>query len=50
MGEYDADMDQIEYLLSIPSFISRPLLRVDRLYDPLRAHPRFLALLAKYEN
>jgi hypothetical protein len=43
-------MDQIEYLLSIPSLVSAPLLRVDPLYDPLQDHPRFQALLEKYEN
>jgi TolB-like protein/Tfp pilus assembly protein PilF len=47
VGEYEAAIDQLEYLLSIPSTISIPLLRVDPLYDPLRDHPRFQALLEK---
>jgi serine/threonine-protein kinase len=45
VGEYEAAIDQLEYLLSIPSLVSTPLLRVDPLYDPLRDHPRFQALL-----
>ncbi len=47
VGEYEAAIDQLEYLLSIPSIISIPLLRVDPLYDPLRDHPRFQALLER---
>jgi tetratricopeptide (TPR) repeat protein len=49
VGEYDASIDQIEYLLSIPSFITVPLLRLHPDWDPLRDHPRFEALLEKYE-
>jgi len=50
VGEYDASIDQIEYLLSIPSLIiTVPLLRLHPDWDPLRDHPRFEALLEKYE-
>ncbi len=48
VGEYDAALDEIEYLLSIPSVMSVPLLRLDPRGDPLRDHPRFRALLEKY--
>ena len=45
VGEYDAALDQIEYLLSIPSWVSVSLLRLDPRYDPLRKLPRFQKLL-----
>ena len=50
VGEYDAAIDQLESLLAIPSNTTVPLLRLDPAWDPLREHPRFQALLAKYEN
>lgn len=49
-GDYDAAIDRLEQVLSVPSIISVPLLRFDPVWDPLRDHPRFQALLAKYEN
>ena len=45
-GEYEAAVDQLEYLLTIPSPVSIPLLRVDPLYAPLRGNPRFERLVA----
>jgi tetratricopeptide (TPR) repeat protein len=45
VGEYDAAIDQLEFLLSIPSFLSIPLLRLNPDWDPLRDHPRFKKLL-----
>lgn len=50
VGEQDAALEQLEWLLSHPSFLSVPLLRVDPLWDPLRSNPRFQALLAKYQR
>jgi serine/threonine-protein kinase len=49
VGEYDAAIDQLDYLLSIPGEISVPLLRIDPTWDILRGQPRFQALLAKYD-
>jgi len=45
VGEFDAAIDQLEFLLSIPSSLSIPLLRLDPAWNPLRDHPRFKKLL-----
>ena len=50
VGEYDPAVDLIDTLLSIPSILSVAWLRGHPDYDPLRDHPRFQALLEKYEN
>ncbi len=49
-GEADASLDEIERLLAGPSFLSVHSLRLDPLWDPIREHPRFKALLAKYAD
>ncbi len=43
--EYGAAIKELEYLLSIPSDPSIPLLRLDPTWAPLRDHPRFQKLL-----
>ncbi|MHC4462551.1 MAG: hypothetical protein ACYS30_14125 [Planctomycetota bacterium] len=45
VGEFDAAIDQIEFLLSLPGELSIPLLRLDPAWAPLRDHPRFKKLL-----
>jgi len=50
VGEPDAAIDQIEYLLSIPCEVNVGWLRVHPWWDPLRDHPRFQELLEKYDN
>jgi serine/threonine protein kinase/tetratricopeptide (TPR) repeat protein len=50
VGEQEAAIDQIEYLLSIPSILAVGELRVHHGWDPLRDHPRFQALLEKYDT
>jgi tetratricopeptide (TPR) repeat protein len=45
VGEYDAALDQLEYLLSIPGPLSIPLLQLDPMWDPLRDHSRFQKLM-----
>jgi hypothetical protein len=48
-GENEKALDQIEYLLNKPSFLSVWKLRLDPLWDPLRNNSRFQALVAKAE-
>ena len=50
VGEPEAAIDQIEYLLAIPSPLTGGWLRVHPYWDPLRDHPRFQALLEKYDE
>jgi hypothetical protein len=45
VGEFDAAIDQIEFLLANPGPMSIPLLRLDPAWDPLRDHPRFRKLV-----
>lgn len=49
VGKYDAAIDQIEYLLSVPGESSISLLRCYPTWDPLRNHPRFKKLLESEE-
>lgn len=46
LGEQDAAIDQLEVLLSVPSQVTVPLLKIDPRWDPLREHPRFRALVS----
>ncbi|MFN2315652.1 MAG: protein kinase [Gemmatimonadales bacterium] len=46
LGDAEAALDEIEGLLSRPSWVSVHMLRLDPLLDPIREHPGFQALLA----
>ena len=46
VGEHELAMDELEFLLSIPSEITIPMLRLDPQWDPVRENPRFRALVA----
>jgi len=46
VGESDAAVRRLAYLLAIPSDLSVPLLRVDPMWDALRENPRFQQLVA----
>jgi serine/threonine protein kinase/tetratricopeptide (TPR) repeat protein len=45
VGEFDAAIDQLEFLLSVPGQMSISLLRLDPAWNSLRDHPRFKKLL-----
>jgi serine/threonine-protein kinase len=47
-GDAEAALDEIERLLAGPSWLSVHTLRLDPVWDPIRNHPRFRALLAKH--
>jgi hypothetical protein len=49
LGEPEKAVPVLESLLSRPSWISVPWLKMDPRWNPLRGNPRFEALLAKYE-
>jgi len=49
VGEYDLAIEQLEYLLSVPSMVQVSTIRLHPIWDPLRDHPRFQALLEKYD-
>jgi len=44
-GNYDAALDQLEQLLTVPSLVSVPRIQIDPRLAPLRDHPRFTELL-----
>jgi serine/threonine-protein kinase len=44
-GMYEEAIDQLEFMLSVPSEMSPALLRIDPAWDPLRNHPRFQKLV-----
>jgi serine/threonine-protein kinase len=50
VGDFDAAINGLEFLLSVPSNLSVPLLRLDPIWDPLHDNPRFQALLVKYAD
>jgi TolB-like protein/Flp pilus assembly protein TadD len=49
VGDENAAVNEIEKLLAVPSWLSPTWLDGDFRIDPLRDHPRFQALLEKYE-
>ncbi len=47
VGEADAAVDRLETLLDFSGSYSGALIEMDPLWDPIRDHPRFQALLEK---
>ncbi|MEE9189585.1 MAG: tetratricopeptide repeat protein, partial [Candidatus Neomarinimicrobiota bacterium] len=50
VGEYDKALDEIELLLSIPYWFTTWDLKLNPFWDPMRDHPRFQELIAKYSD
>ncbi len=48
VGEYDLAVDQIEYLLTVPSWISTSWFDWDIHFAPLKTFPRYQDLISKY--
>jgi serine/threonine protein kinase/tetratricopeptide (TPR) repeat protein len=50
VGDQEAALEQIEYLLSIPCGISAPILRIAPEWDLMRDNPEFQRLLEEYSR
>jgi serine/threonine protein kinase/Flp pilus assembly protein TadD len=50
IGEYDLAFDEIEKVLSVPSFFSVKMLSIDPSWDRLRAQPRYKQIVEKYSK
>ena len=50
VAEHDSALAHIESILSVPSWFSVELLRIDPRWDPLRDHPRYGELLREYSH
>jgi hypothetical protein len=48
-GKYDDAIDQLEYLLSIPSWCTPEFIRADPIFAPLQDIPRLKKILRDYE-
>jgi len=50
LDDYDQALDRLEEVLSVPAYFSTAWMQADPLLAPLRNHPRFQALIIKYEK
>jgi TolB-like protein/Tfp pilus assembly protein PilF/predicted Ser/Thr protein kinase len=50
VGDLDRAVDEIEFLLSVPSYITPHIIHADPAWRDLRNHPRLLEVLAEYED
>lgn len=50
LGEYDLALDQIDRLLTIPSFLTPAWVEMDPSWARLRDHPRYLGILDRHRT
>ncbi len=50
LGESDLALDQLDRLLTIPSWVSVPWIEINPIWDPLRDHPRYAEILASHRT
>ena len=50
VGDFGAAFTALEQLLSNPTTFSIHLLKLDPVWDPLRADPRYAALLERFDR
>jgi len=48
VGEYEKAIDELDYVLSIPSWCSTAYLKADPIFAPLYDNPRFIEVTGKY--
>ncbi|MFC1593312.1 protein kinase [Candidatus Neomarinimicrobiota bacterium] len=50
IGEYERAIEQLDFVLSKPGWLSVKKMTLDKRYDPLLDNPRFQAVLEKYDG
>jgi TolB-like protein len=50
LGEYELGMNLVDYLLSVPSWMTIDILKIEPKFDQIRNLPRYKEILSKYEN
>jgi serine/threonine protein kinase/tetratricopeptide (TPR) repeat protein len=50
VGDHEHAIEQLEYLLTNPSWISAPFLEYDPTWNPLRADPKFQEMLRRHRD
>ena len=49
-GNLEEALDQLEKVLSVPSYHSTKWVEADPMWEPARDHPRYKEIIAKYEG